>query len=204
MISPLLAALVLAGLAATPVVAHVDLVSSDPADGAILATPPSVVSLRFSDGLVAAKSSFRLAGPSGAAGTGRPARDGGRVMVLDGLVLEPGEYTIRWTAGSLDGHVERGTLAFLVDEPAATSPPPSPGPSVEPSVAPTETPVATEAPATEAPSEPPTATDVPASTPEPDATTADPTTGDVIAPIVLGLLLVAGIGALVLRRSRGA
>ncbi|MCJ7709817.1 MAG: copper resistance protein CopC [Chloroflexi bacterium] len=206
-LSRFLGALLLAALAATPVLAHADLVASSPADGALLASPPTIVSLRFSEGLLAAKSSFRLAGPDGTVGAGRAVKDGDKVMALDGLALVPGAYTIKWTAASTDGHVERGTLAFSVDEPPAAPATPSAAPSeapasvpdVAPSDAPTAAPASTAAAASEAP-----ASGSPEATAAPDADTTSSPGGDVLVPIVVGLLVVGGVGAFVLRRSRGA
>jgi hypothetical protein len=45
-----------------------------------------------------------------------------------------------------------------------------------------------------------------APTPAPSAAPTSPasSTSDVLLPIIIGLLLVAGVGAFVLRRSRGA
>ena len=59
--------------ASAPVLAHAELVSSDPADKAVLAAPPTIITLTFSDGLDAAKSSFRLDRP-GRHGRHRQAR----------------------------------------------------------------------------------------------------------------------------------
>lgn len=190
------AALLLALIGGSPALAHASLVSSDPEDRAVVASPPTVVTLRFSEGLDADKSSFRLAGPDGDVGTGRLTKDGGRVMALEGLTLEPGAYTIKWTVGSKDGHVERGRLTFTVSPPTpppasasfAPTPAPasvSPAPTTAPTAIPSAAPEASEAPAIPAP--------------------ASSTSGtDVLIPIVAGLLLVAGIGVIVLRRTRGA
>jgi methionine-rich copper-binding protein CopC len=60
-----LAALLLACLAAGPVLGHAELVEADPADGAELATPPTTITLTFSERLDPAKGSFRLLGPDG-------------------------------------------------------------------------------------------------------------------------------------------
>jgi copper resistance protein C len=175
-------------LAAAPVLGHSELEGSDPADKAVLPTPPTTVTLTFSEALNGAKSSFRLSGPSGDVGTGKATEDGGTTMTLDGLSLPPGGYTIEWTSVAEDGDVLRGKLTFTVSD--ATPPPATPSaapasPTAEPSTDPTSA-----------------ATAVPSPSAAP--ATAASTGGDVIVPIVAGLVIVAIAGAWLLRRSRTA
>lgn len=201
------AASLLALLLAAPVLAHAELTASDPDNKAVLATPPTVITLTFSEGLDQDKSSFKVIGAAGSAGTGKPAKQGGKVMTLDGLSLEPGAYTIQWTAAATDGHVERGKLTFTVSEPtpAPATPSPTPAPtdapaSAAPSAASTAAP-ASAAPATEVP-----AATTPAASPADggDATPASASGTDVLIPIVVGLVLVAGLGGFLFSRSRRA
>ncbi len=197
------AAILLVLVLAAPVFADAALVEANPDDKAVLATPPTVVTLRFNQGVDAGKSSFRLSGPDGEVGVGKPAKDGGKVMTLGDLTLGPGEYTIKWTVGSEDGHLVRGKLAFTVLEPTPAPATPSPPPAA--TASPTDVPAASAPPPTPAstgasPAPEPVAT--PAT--EPGASTASASGTDVLIPIVAGLLLVAGIGVVVLRRSRGA
>ena len=49
---PLLAAALLALAAVSPVLGHAELVSSDPANKAVLDTPPTVITLTFDEGVV--------------------------------------------------------------------------------------------------------------------------------------------------------
>ena len=192
-------------LVAAPALAHADLVSSTPEDGSELASPPTSVELAFSEGLDAGKSSFRLIGPDGDVGTGTASKDGSSTMLLDGLVLAPGAYRIKWTAAAEDGHVERGSLGFTVSAPTEAPVTPSPVPTTVPTAGATTTPTTappTEAPSTTAPTAQP-ASASPAGSPatvegEPAAASGT----DVLIPIVVGLVLVAGVGAFVLRRSR--
>ena len=202
------AAMLLVLLFAAPVFADASLVEASPDDTAVLETPPAVVTLRFNQGVDAAKSSFRLIGPDGEVGTGKPARDGGKVMTLGDLALGPGDYTVKWTVGSQDGHLVRGTLAFTVLEP-------TPAPATS---APSELPTPTAPDVAEASAAPATALATPSIAPAPTAATeassADVATDgtpaasasgiDVLIPIVVGLLLVGGIGMVVLRRGRRA
>lgn len=189
------AATALALVLAAPVLAHADLVSSDPADKAVLATPPTTITLTFSETLDATKASFKLIGPGGTAGTGKVGADPAG-MVLGGLALDPGSYEIQWTSASTDGHLLRGTLTFTVAQPTA-APATPPAASEAPSGAPT----AAASPSTPATS--PAASPAPAASPDP-AAPASSSEGDVVLPIIVALVAVAGIGVLVLRRSRRA
>jgi methionine-rich copper-binding protein CopC len=188
--SLVLAVLLLLAVAA-PAMAHADLVSSDPADKATLATPPTSVTLTFSEDLDPARSSFRLSGPAGVIGTGAVSAVPTQ-LTLAGLDLAPGDYEIRWTSAALDGDILRGTLTFTVAEPTPAPATPTPEPRVTP--APTASPA--EAPsgvATPAP------TPAPSAAPQPASSTVD-----VLLPIVAALVIVAGVGLYVLRRSRRA
>ena len=172
------------------VLGHSELVSSDPADKAVLATPPATVTLTFSEDLDPGKSSFKLVGPAGTVGTGNVSADP-VVMTLEGLALDPGDYEIQWTSAALDGDILRGTLTFTVSEATPSPEPPSTEPSatVEPSAGPSV------APTLEA-----TATPAPSAAPDEQSGTS----GDVVLPIVIALVLVAAVGVYVLRRSRHA
>ena len=161
---PVPAAVLLMLLAAAPVLAHAEFVSSDPADGAVLATPPQTVTLTFSEGLDSAKSSIELVGPDGSTvATAKPAGDGDVTMTLGGLALTAGSYSVKWTSVSLDTDILRGTVSFTVGQGASGVP---------------------------------------------VTTGGDPASGgngsDVVLPIVVALVLVAVVGAYVIRRSRNA
>ena len=186
-----LVALALLLALALPTLGHAELVKSDPAADATLDTPPTHVTLTFSAGLDASKSSFKVNGPGGTVTTGKAAKDGDTVMTAPGLELAPGTYTVEWTSAAEDGDIERGTFTFTVSEP---TPPPA-----------TPTPAPTDAPST---ARSPTATSAPIATPAPsssaDTTTPAASSGDVILPIAAALALVAVVGFLVLRRKRTA
>ena len=181
--------------------AHADLVTANPADGAVLTVAPTTITLTFSEALDATKSSVALISAYGTVATGKVSGDG-TVMTLgplvqDGRPLGPGGYEIRWTSVAADGDVLRGRLTFTVSEP--TPAPRTPEPSTpEPSTVATERPAPT-----------PAATSATAPTPAPTrapdgATPVVTSTADALVPIVAGLVAVAAIGALVLRRSRKA
>jgi copper resistance protein C len=194
-----LAAMWLVIAVAVPALAHADLASSDPEDREVLATPPTVITLTFTEGLDQGKSSFQLSGPDGAVGTGKAVEDGSKVMTLDGLDLGAGAYAIKWTAAATDGHVSRGTLSFTVSEPTPAPQTPVPTPTGVPDDAATAVPpdpvVGVAAATASAVATPGTGT---------DPTAATGSSADVLVPIVVGLVLVGGLGVVVLRRSRGA
>ena len=194
-----LAAVLLALAGAGTTLAHAELVTSDPADGAVVNPAPTTITLTFSENLDPAKSSFRLLGPDGAVvGTGEATA--AKAMTLEPPPLSDGTYTIKWTSASADdGDIERGQLTFSVQLAAASQPPSEPPTA---STAPSAS-----APASIAPSiAPSSAAPSVAPTPAPSAAPTAPasSTSDVLLPIIVGLLIVAGVGAFVLRRSRGA
>jgi methionine-rich copper-binding protein CopC len=181
----LAAALLLVLTAVAPVYAHAELVSSDPKDGAVLATPPTTITLTFSEGVVGKSSINLLAADGSTVATGGPAKDGDEIMALSNLALAAGAYTVQWTSVADDGDILRGTLAFTVE---AASPEPS---SAAPSASPTPT-----APASASPTPAPS----PSSAPAPTAAAG----GDTLIPIIAALVLVGVVGYLVLRRNRAA
>jgi len=118
----LAAALSLAGvLLAVPaaVSAHAELVVSDPAAGATLPTAPARVELTFNGELDPDGSAFTVIGPAGGSvGGGEVDLDVAERNVMRGAVDSGGDgaYEVRWTAVSIDGHEESGTIAFTVGQ----------------------------------------------------------------------------------------
>ena len=168
-----------------------------PADGEVLTTPPTLVTLAFTEGLNASKSSFLLLRAGGEEiATGSASGDGETTMSATDLELEPGDYVIRWTAVADDGHVERGRLTFSVEEPAPT---PSPSPTPAPTEAASES-------ASASPSASPVSTPTATPAPSPSADTTPVASGgtDVLLPIVAALAIVGVVAYLVLRRGRTA
>ncbi len=98
-------------LNAGPAAAHAELKSSDPADGATLATAPTHLTLTFTEGASATRSSVLLAGRSLplTQRTGHP-----DVLLADLSAAAPrGAVTVTWrSVSSDDGHVATGTLHF--------------------------------------------------------------------------------------------
>jgi methionine-rich copper-binding protein CopC len=176
---------------AAPVLAHAELVSSDPADKAVLAASPTTITLTFSEDLDPTKSSFKLVGPAGTVGTGKV---GGVTtqMLLAGLSLAPGNYEIQWTSMSTDQHLLRGTLTFTVSAP-------TPAPA-------TDSPVPSAAGATPSAAATPASSPAVSAAPSPAASSATvaAASGDVVLPIVAALVLVVVAGLWLFRRSRRA
>jgi len=183
-------------LGAVPVLAHAELVSSDPADGAQLATSPTTITLTFSEGVVANRSSFNLNQGGTTLGTGKAAADGDTEMVLDGVLLDPGDYVIRWTSVAEDGDLLRGSIRFTILEPTPAPPSPTPTEGSTNDVTPTPTAAATAEPSVAQVSPSPQATS--------DTAPAASSGSDVLIPIVIGLIAVGAVGAFLLRRSRRA
>lgn len=118
--------------------AHAGFVSSDPADGAELASAPDVVVLTFTEPIDPALSRVELLDVSGSRrvleGTSLPAPDTLRAPLPEGLA--DGVYTVAWFAlSTVDGHLTAGAFTFGVgmapgDAPTPTATPASsPGPS---------------------------------------------------------------------------
>ena len=114
-------------------------------------------------------------------------------MTLALPALEPGAYEVRWTTLSAeDGELARGTTSFTF-----TPPPPTPTPVPTPTPAPSAT---------------------PAPTPSPDALADrvagaiavsrhhadDARTVDVLLPIIVAVLVIAGLAYWLTRRRSGS
>ena len=120
----LLATLGLAG----PASAHASLIGSDPADGAVLQTAPTTVTLTFDDNLANFEPVVTVTGPDGTAyQTGTATVDGAR-RAARFRPYRPRAYTIAYRVVSDDGHPVEGTVTFesrdgLLAEPVpATAP----------------------------------------------------------------------------------
>jgi methionine-rich copper-binding protein CopC len=160
--------------------AHADLVSATPADKSTVNGTPTEIVLTFSESLDPAKSSMVLLDSSSlqiAKAGVDPADD--TVMRLTPPALEPGAYEIDWTSAALDGHLLRGKVSFAV-----TAPTPSP----------TSAPTAT-ASTTPAPSTSPTPSAAASAVPAPTSASG----ADVIVPVLVAVVLVAVLGAWLLR-----
>lgn len=114
---PLVAVLLAAALAVWPsaAIAHSELGTSNPANGANLQTAPSEVVLSFTAELDPTGSSFKVTDAGGAQlGSGQVNLNVAARNVLRGAVsiTRPGTYRVAWTSLSLDGDQLQGTLTF--------------------------------------------------------------------------------------------
>lgn len=104
--------------AALPVIvlAHAELVSSDPIAGETLTTTPYPLTATFDDELTPDSSSIVVQDAGGAqVATGNVSPGDAHVLIAELPALPEGEYTVRWTAVSADdAAVERGSYTFGV------------------------------------------------------------------------------------------
>jgi copper resistance protein C len=191
----LLAAIALAVLLPSVVVAHAELDTPTPADKSTVTQPVTVVSGTFTQRVKVDGSSLvvKVVGGGTVATGGVDPSDDRTMVATPATALGSGSYRVEWTTISLDdGELARGTWTFVVE--VAPTPSPTPLPTAAPTAAPTPSP--TSVPAT------PAATVGP--TPIPSA--GGDTTGsgsDVILPIVVALVVLGGGAAYLLtRRNR--
>lgn len=179
----LIVALLIPGTAA----ADAELVSTIPADGAVLADLPTEVVLTF-DQAITDRSSFAVLDSNGAT-VAEGAVDPADATRMRGPlpVLAPGAYEVQWVAQSADGHLPRGTFTFTVVEP---TPPPATA-TLEPSDVPSEAPSVT----------PPVASPTPAPTPAPGDDGGDDDTAVLLPIVIVGLLIGGGLAFFLRRRS---
>jgi methionine-rich copper-binding protein CopC len=175
------------GLVLVPaeVSAHADFVSGSPANGATLGTGPIDVVATFSEEL-AAKSHMELLDASGTV-VARAAIDGTQMRIgLDGL--PPATYEIKWTSVADDGDILRNTDQPWKFTVAAGS---SSQASAQASAAPSS------AEASAVPTQALSPAPAPSSAPSHPATTSST---DVLFPILAAVILIALLGAWLLRR----
>jgi methionine-rich copper-binding protein CopC len=113
----LLAAFVLCGAAASAAQAHAKLEASQPRAGSELASPPKEVRLHFNEQLEPAFSKIQLVDakdaelplPKAELDKADP-----KVMFTTLPLLQSGQYRVRWTTMTHDGHKTKGEIAFRV------------------------------------------------------------------------------------------
>jgi copper transport protein len=124
--------------APAPLLAHAELVGSDPLPNASLVEGPDAISMTFSEPIDAGNASVRLLDAQLRAldGVGRVRlNDAGTIARVDLPSLEPGVYTVSYqVVSTVDGHATAGIFAFVVDPTGAQAPPASPPTSSSPSV----------------------------------------------------------------------
>ena len=102
-------------LSAGTALAHANLVSSDPAKDAAVASPKAIT-LHFSEALEMKVSGFKLTDIDGkpVAIKAAAAPDAKSLAATPTAPLAPGLYTISWTSMGDDAHKMNGTLSFSV------------------------------------------------------------------------------------------
>jgi methionine-rich copper-binding protein CopC len=193
-LSSILAAIALTLLLVAPVRAHAELETATPGPGATVEGSPPELLLTFTEPLDPESTSIVLVDADGdEVATGGELGDAPDQWRLPLPELAPSVYEVRWTASStVDAHLERGTYRFTVVAAPTPSPTARPSPTPEPSPRATATPSPTATPTpTPTPSSAPSAVEQPPS---------DPVGSSVLLPIVAVLVLVAALGAWLIRR----
>ena len=186
-------AFILALAAPAAVLGHAELDTMTPANGSTVTSAPTEIVATFTEPLDPSKSSIVVLNASGAqiASGGQVDTADAKKMTLALPPLEAGTYQVRWTSDSAqDGDLDRGTTGFTYA--------PAPTPSATASAGASATPAASVA-ATSSPSVAASVAPSPSGSGQPASTS----TSDLLIPIVVAVILVAGLGYWLLRgRSR--
>ncbi|WP_168581855.1 copper resistance CopC family protein [Gephyromycinifex aptenodytis] len=100
---------------------HAQLVSSSPADGDTVATPPAEASLTFNEEINPKFAQIVVADPSGRAVPVEPQVENATVVVPLPTDLPAGKIAVRYRVVSRDGHPIAGQIAFTQEKGAAVS-----------------------------------------------------------------------------------
>lgn len=147
-------------VAAVPASAHADLVSTDPADGAVLQSAPESITLNFNSKILEGLAELAVTNSVGELVTGIVAESAQTTTTALWPADLPGDtYKVAYRIVSEDGHPITGAFSFSY--PASETTTPSESAFVEPQVSATQTPSAESTPAvsvstessTESPSE---------------------------------------------------
>ena len=127
-------------LGASPAFAHAQFESSDPADGASLATAPQTVTLTFSDSMRQGFNTVTVTGPDGVQyQAGEPTAQDSSVSVGVNPLGPAGVYQIGYRVLSDDGHPITGQIGFTLTQPGtAAAATPAPTPAAATTTAPVE------------------------------------------------------------------
>lgn len=108
------ASLVLASTAVAAI-AHTDVKSTSPRDGAVLAKPPGSVSATFAGQILSGSITVKKGGTVVSTGpNGVDPRNVARLRVKLKSGLGSGVYNVAWEAKAPDGHRQTGTFSFRV------------------------------------------------------------------------------------------
>lgn len=112
-LSVVVAVTLLAGVAATAALAHVNVKSTSPKRNGTAKVSAGVVTITFSGPLL--RGTLKVVGPGGQAsvgGGGRDPRNIKRLAVALKGGLKPGRYRASWTLVAADTHRQKGAFAF--------------------------------------------------------------------------------------------
>lgn len=182
---------------AAPAMAHTDLESSSPNDGATLSEVPASIDLTFSESVLSEGAAIVVRTDTDTpVDVGAVTVDGATVSVAWPADADSGRFNVAWRVVADDGHPIEGTLSFTIEAP-------SPAPT---SASPTATSASPSPTSTSASPAPTNASPTPTSaspSPSPSATTSSSTTSPLA--IVGGIVAIAVLAAVVIalvRRQR--
>lgn len=116
----LLGALFALVLLAAPVQAHAEYLGSDPADGAVVESPPEVITLSFSEAVSLRENAVRMVDATGEPVAVSAAAVDTSVRTEPSEELREGTYILSWRVISADGHPIAGATTFSIGQPSAT------------------------------------------------------------------------------------
>ena len=116
--------------------AHSELLSSTPADGAVLTTPPASVELVFNEPVSPAGLQVVARGPQGVIELGAPTVVSASVTAGWPQSSAAGDYTVSYRVVSADGHPIDGTIAMSITGDAASGTQSATGQSATPTAPP--------------------------------------------------------------------
>lgn len=129
-----LAGIVLIGLAASlsdAAQAHAEYIASDPPANGILAQPPTLITVTFSEAVQPGTPSIRVTNSSGQQMRSGPAEvstSDPRAITATLDRIGPGVYTVTWgVVSAVDGHFSAGSFSFALQNPDGSLPGPLPG-----------------------------------------------------------------------------
>jgi copper transport protein len=111
---------------AQPALAHAQLVSSNPAEGAVLQNAPDRILFTFDEPVRGVPGGIQVFNPQGSLAEAKPNVKGAELEVILSAPLGNGTTVITWRVVSNDGHPISGALTFSVGAPTTViTPPPS-------------------------------------------------------------------------------
>ena len=115
-------ALAVVGGVAAPAAGHSAFTGSTPADGSVVAVPPTAVDLTFTEPPLAIGTQVQVTGPDGqVVNDGDVVRSAATVTQPLADELPAGQYEVVWRVTSADGHPISGQLSFTAEAPSAAA-----------------------------------------------------------------------------------